>query len=50
MGTEWSRRDREKLNQELDYLCMWAERWGMEINIPKSKMMLMAVTTHSTSL
>jgi hypothetical protein len=31
--------DREKIQQALDNLYMWAVRWGMEFNIPKCKVM-----------
>jgi ribonuclease P/MRP protein subunit RPP40 len=31
--------DKEKLQQALDNLCAWADRWGMEFNIKKCKIM-----------
>ena len=31
--------DKEKLQQALDNLCAWADRWGMEVNIKKCKIM-----------
>ncbi len=32
-------KNREKLQQALDSLCRWAERWSMGFNIPKCKVM-----------
>ena len=34
-----SQADREKLQNSLDSLTMWAEEWGMKFNIPKCKIM-----------
>ena len=34
-----SQADREKLQNTLDSLTMWAEEWGMKFNIPKCKIM-----------
>ena len=34
-----SQADREKLQNSLDSLTMWAEEWGMKFNIPKFKIM-----------
>jgi ribonuclease P/MRP protein subunit RPP40 len=31
--------DRDKLQQALDCLCDWAEKWGMSFNVSKSKVM-----------
>jgi hypothetical protein len=36
-----SSEDREKLQAALDALCGWADRWGMEFNVPKCKIMHM---------
>jgi ribonuclease P/MRP protein subunit RPP40 len=36
-----SSEDREKLQDALDALCGWADRWGMEFNVPKCKIMHM---------
>ena len=33
--------DRDKLQETLDCLTMWAEEWGMKFNIPKCKIMHM---------
>ena len=31
--------DRDKLQQALDKLVQWAEKWGMKFNVPKCKIM-----------
>jgi hypothetical protein len=31
--------DRDKLQEALDCLCNWAEKWGMEFNVAKCKVM-----------
>jgi ribonuclease P/MRP protein subunit RPP40 len=31
--------DRQKLQQDLDCLCDWADRWGMAFNFEKCKIM-----------
>jgi ribonuclease P/MRP protein subunit RPP40 len=36
VGTD---QDKEKLQQALDNLCDWADKWGMEFNIKKCKIM-----------
>jgi hypothetical protein len=36
-----SQEDRQTLQKALDDLCDWADRWGMEFNIPKCKVMHM---------
>jgi hypothetical protein len=36
-----SSEDREKLQAALDALCGWADRWGIEFNVPKCKIVHM---------
>jgi hypothetical protein len=31
--------DRDKLQQALDCLCDWADKWGMSFNLAKCKIM-----------
>jgi hypothetical protein len=35
-----STENKEKLQQSLDCLCDWAEKWGMSFNLAKCKVML----------
>jgi hypothetical protein len=34
-----SEEDRDRLQEALDELCQWAERWGMQFNVSKCKVM-----------
>jgi hypothetical protein len=38
-------KDREELQEALDQLCIWAEKWGMVFNVGKCKVMIWATTT-----
>jgi len=31
--------EREKMQEALDNLCLWADRWGMQFNVSKCKVM-----------
>jgi hypothetical protein len=45
LGQEVTREeDRDRLQQALDESCLWAERWGMQFNVSKCKVMHMGTS------
>jgi hypothetical protein len=40
--------ERELLQQALDKLCEWSEKWGMEFNVKKCKVMHLGYNNQAT--